>query len=359
MSNSKKTVAIVYGGMSNEHEISQLSACSVFRAIDKDSYQVLLIGGDKKGLWYLNDVDSMLEHEQSLPIKNDKSKPFLMATESFQSIDVVLPIIHGPLYEDGCFQGAIELSNTPYVGSNVQGSACAMDKVLTKQLVALAGVDVADYVFFYKDTQKSERDVKISTAIDTFGFPLFVKPAHTGSSVGVEKALTKKELLQAIENAFRFDEKILIEKAVVGREIEVAILEEDNNVEASDVFGEIRMLNQQDFYSYDAKYCSQGSAELIVPAAVSEETKSNLKQVAINVFKALDLNDLARIDFFIEDSGRIILNEVNTLPGFTSISMYPKLWQHSGIEYSELISRLIENALRRHVRRSQLLRDYV
>ncbi len=356
---SRMRVALMYGGVSNEHEISQRSAYSVLSAIDNDKFEVIAIGGNKKGQWFQTPLPSLLaESNERLAVVLSDSKEIQLTPDFFKTIDVALPIVHGPWYEDGCLQGVLELCDVAYVGSNVQGSAIAMDKVVTKQLAKLHGVDVADYCYLNRQMSQEVTQAKLKKTTSDFSYPLFVKPVHTGSSVGVQKAVDEKSLNDAIKDAFRFDDKILIERAIKGREIEIAILEEKGEVVASDALGEI-VMSGDDFYSYEAKYLSENKAQLIAPAKLSSAWKEKIKTAAIGVFKALELNDLARIDFFLcDETKKVVLNEVNTLPGFTSISMYPKLWQLSGVTYQALISRLIENALWRYEQRKNLLRDY-
>lgn len=356
----KKKIALMYGGASNEHEISQRSAYSVLTAIDDSLFDVIAVGGDKDGKWFVTPTDSLLqEHNERLAVRLDDSKEVGLTPDFFKEIDAVLPIVHGPWYEDGCLQGVLELCDVAYVGSNVQASAVAMDKVITKQLASLHGVAVADYCYLHRQMSDDEIKVQLQSLTSRQSYPLFVKPVHAGSSVGVQKVLDENALQPAVTEAFRFDDKVLVECAVVGREIEIAVLEQQGQIKVSDALGEI-VMSGGDFYSYNAKYHSQSAAKLVAPATLSDEEKAQVASVALTVFKALELNDLARVDFFLcHETNQVILNEVNTLPGFTSISMYPKLWQLSGLTYQALITALIENALWRYQQRQSLLRDYV
>lgn len=360
MTMSRLKIALMYGGCSNEHEVSLLSARSVLSAIDKEKYEVVALGGDKGGHWYQTDIETLLKHdEKSLVVELESSKQVELTKDFFHDIDAVFPVMHGPLYEDGCIQGLLELCEVAYVGSNVQASAVAMDKDLTKRLAKLEGVNVSEGICLHASMSDEKKEKAALNVVSQYGFPLFVKPSHTGSSVGVEKVKDNASLKKAIKQAFRFDEKVLVEKAVCGRELEIAVLETDQVYKASEVAGEIRMRDKSQFYSYDAKYLNAEDAELIFPAEIDKAVLKQLQESAVSIFKALELNDLARIDFFFcEESGELILNEVNTLPGFTSISMYPKLWVLSGLAYSDLISCLLDSAIKRHQRRAKLLREY-
>lgn len=356
--NKRSRVVLLYGGQSGEHEVSLMSAASVLNAIDKARYDVTPIGGDKTGRWFISAIDELLAHDpHSLTPSLPASKEIALSTQFFKDYDVVLPIMHGPLFEDGCLQGFLDLCDIPYVGSGTQSSACAMDKVLSKQLALLHDVKIVDFKFLKAEMSSDKRQAIIKGVIDEFGFPLFVKPARMGSSVGIEKVNSEIALNAAIDNTFCFDEKILIERFLKGREIELAVLETAHELKVS-LAGEIKMANEHDFYSYEAKYVDEASAQLIWPAALEDSLLKQLQDTALKVFQILECSGLARCDFFVEsETNTVYFNEINTLPGFTEISMYPKLWAKSGLPYDKLISVLIESALHRYDKRKKLVRD--
>lgn len=359
MANDKKSrVVLLYGGQSGEHEVSLLSAASVLQAIDASRFDVTPIGGDKTGRWFLSSKEDLLSHDpNALAVSLPTSKEIALSTSFFKDYDVVLPIVHGPLYEDGCLQGFLDLCDIAYVGSGAQSSACAMDKVLSKQLALLHDVKVVDFKCLKSDMSQDRREAIIKEVIHEFGFPVFVKPARMGSSVGIEKVNDEAALLSAIENTFCFDEKILIERYLKGREIELAVLETPHELKVS-LAGEIKMQNEEDFYSYEAKYINESAAQLIWPASLEDTLLKQLQDTALTVFQMLECNGLARCDFFVEEkTNTIYFNELNTLPGFTEISMYPKLWAKSGVPYDRLIATLIESALLRYEKRKKLVRD--
>ncbi len=362
----KTNVGLIYGGISGEHEISKLSACSVLKALNKDKYEVFAIAIDKHGNWFLNDVDALLGNAtNSLPLSTNakaltpKAIPSTLAKQvacPLSNIDVFLPIMHGPLYEDGCLQGLFELMNKPYVGANVASSAISMDKVLAKTLVAQAGISVAPYSFLTIGMREEVRTKILRDAMQRFGFPLFVKPAAMGSSVGISKVRCEDELVHACQKALQFDEKVLIEQAVIGQEVELGLLGELGQLEAS-VPGEIRLHSDTDFYSYEAKYLDDQAIELLIPARVSTSMVEKLKAASIEIGNVLGIEGMSRVDFFVTKDEGLIFNEINTIPGFTAYSMYPKLWQESGVQYAELLDRLIDTAILRHERRQGIVRE--
>ena len=277
----------------------------------------------------------------------------------FEDVYAVLPIMHGPLFEDGCLQGFLELSEVAYVGSGPLASAMAMDKAVTKLISASHGVNIAPYKVLRRSEKQEQRTLVMEQAVSTFGWPLFIKPACLGSSVGIHKVNNLNELKLAIDDAFCYDNKILIEQAIKGRELEVAVLRQKDKILVS-VAGEICMRSKADFYSYQAKYHDKQAAQLIIPALLSKTQLDELQEAARLTFISLECDGLARVDFFLEeDSQQFILNEINTMPGFTQISMYPKLWQCSGIEYSELLNILIEQANWNFKKSNKLTRDYL
>lgn len=363
---SKIKVGIVFGGKSAEHEVSLQSAKNIVDAIDKDKYEVTLIGIDKEGKWHLNDTSSYLINEQNpkLISLNKSNKPVAFTPGDSDSplihadnagkigqLDVVFPIVHGTLGEDGSLQGLMRVADVPFVGSNVLGSAVCMDKEIAKKLLQSSGIRVANGLTY---TRAKKDTIDFETAKEKLGVPMFIKPANQGSSVGVSKISTKAEFDTGVRMAFQFDHKIIIEETLIGREIECSVLGNDEPI--ASLPGEI--LPQTEFYSYESKYIDEKGAELAIPADLDDEIAKQIQQVAVEAFVALQCHGLARVDFFLTPDNEVYVNEVNTLPGFTKISMYPKLWEVSGIPYSDLINRLIELAIERH-QNEKMLKDTV
>lgn len=358
----KISVGIVFGGKSAEHEVSLQSAKNIIDAIDREKYHVVLIGVDKKGSWQINEeADFLLNaHDpRTIALKKTEAKIAVLPGEhqgqifnyetkqSLPQIDVIFPIIHGTLGEDGSIQGLLRTLNLPFVGVDLLGSAVSMDKDFAKRILRDAGISVADGLV-YKKYQQAE--IEFAFVEDQLGLPLFVKPVNQGSSVGVNRVETEAEFKQAIKEAFLYDDKVLIEEAIIGREIECAILGNDDPL--ASVPGEI--LPQSGFYSYESKYINESGAKLSAPAELTEEQTENVQREALRVFKTLDCEGMARVDFFMKPDGTLVVNEVNTVPGFTKISMYPRLWGLSGLPYPKLIDRLIELAFERHDGKQQL-----
>ncbi|MGC0795294.1 D-alanine--D-alanine ligase [Pantoea agglomerans pv. betae] len=359
---TKLRVGIVFGGKSAEHEVSLQSAKNILEAIDKTRFDVVLLGIDKQGHWRLNDASNFLLNAENpaLIALNHAAEDVALVPGTTQQqiitrhnahplsqIDVIFPIVHGTLGEDGSLQGLLRMASLPFVGSDVLGSAVSMDKDFTKRLLRDAGLNVAPWVSV---TQAQRAQLDASAVIARFGLPLFIKPANQGSSVGVSKVDRIEEFDAALALAFSFDRKVLIEQGIKGREIECAVL--GNDAPEASPCGEVVV--HDTFYSYDTKYISESGAQTVVPAAISPETSDAIREVAIKAFTALECFGMARVDVFLTDDGEIIVNEVNTLPGFTNISMYPKLWQAAGLSYQDLISRLIDLALERHQQASTL-----
>lgn len=359
---AKKRVGIIFGGKSAEHEVSLQSAKNIVEAIDKDRFDVTLIGIDKKGQWHINEASNFLLNADNpalielnksnqgvalIPGKEDRQLVGTANQSVLDQLDVVFPIVHGTLGEDGSLQGMFRLANLPFVGSNVLGSAVSMDKDIAKRLLQGAGLHVASGLTF---TRAAKETIDFESIADQLGLPLFIKPANQGSSVGVNKATTEAEFTAAIEEAFSYDHKVLIEAAIKGREIECAVL--GNDYPKASTCGEI--LPQDGFYSYDAKYIDEDGAKLAIPADLPEDVNRRIQDIAIQAYKTLNCEGLARVDVFLTETGEVIINEVNTLPGFTKISMYPKLWEASGVSYQDLITTLIELAIERHERDKQL-----
>ena len=348
---SRLNLVVVFGGRSAEHDVSCVTAAHVLRAVDRSRYDVTAIGIDRSGSWHLAEgaMAALEKGTDELPDRLEpsglpvSSAPVLMAAAS-TGTTVVLPLLHGPMGEDGTIQGLLELLDLPYVGSGVLASALCMDKAMAKDVLARHGVPQPRHVSL---SESSTTSALLESTIRTLGRPLFVKPANMGSSIGVSKVRTLEEFTVAVDHAFTYDDVVVVEEAIEGREIEVAILGNDDP--RASVPGEIVPGN--DFYDYDDKYVTDG-ATLIVPAELDGSSVAEVQQLAISVFRLLRCSGLARIDFFYEQNGRgFLCNEVNTMPGFTPISMYPKLWGASGLPYPELIDRLVDLALERHRRR--------
>ncbi len=378
----KVRVMVVYGGKSGEHEVSLHSAASVIRNLDRSRFEIITVSIDKKGVWRANDL-SLLEAgaKAALPVFKDAPEvvlPFgresgaelvaigpgsakLPASLAGGGIDVVFPVMHGPLCEDGAIQGLFEIADVAYVGTGVLGSAVGMDKEVAKRLIREAGIETPKFLALRSGewARPGVRDAIFDRIEKELGnYPVFVKPANMGSSVGIHKVKSRGELLAAIDDAFRFDLKILIEEGIDARELEVSILESLDARERpkASVVGEI--IATHDFYSYDAKYLDSAGAKLKIPADIPDELSERVRELAVRIFEVLNGNGLSRVDLFLDrKSGRVLFNEVNTMPGFTSISMYPKMWEASGVSYSELLSRLVELAIARHAERRRLVRD--
>jgi D-alanine-D-alanine ligase len=350
----KMRIALLFGGKSAEHDVSLLSAANVFQAIDPAHYDVVPIGVTRDGDWRLCDLmDGQFpkvvpERGARVALAPGGAGRLLVTTdgepkpEAPAAIDVVFPVLHGPFGEDGTVQGAAELAGVAYVGSGVLGSAAAMDKDIAKRLMRDSGLPIAKFLSFNRGAAPSFEAV---TA--TLGRPVFVKPARMGSSVGVNRATTPAEFDAAVAEAFRHDRKILVEEYVRGREVECGVLEEPNGALLVSEVGEIIPSNRHAFYSYEAKYLDADGADVKVPADLPPKTRDEVRRLSAEAFKALDCGGLARVDFFLKDDGGLLLNEVNTLPGFTNISMYPKALAASGVSYRELVDRLIQHAIAR------------
>jgi len=358
-----KRVGILFGGKSAEHEISLLSAKNIYEAIDKTKFEPVLIGIDKTGRWILNDAgrfllnDSGAAHVKLNPDgKNVSLCPdrcgFTAEGDGNINLDAVFPILHGPFGEDGTIQGFLKLADIPYVGAGVLGSAVGMDKDVMKRLLRDAGIPIGKFLTL-KSHEKIPSFSEIESALSSNeknGSPFFIKPANMGSSVGISKVRDAAELEEALKEAFLYDTKVIIEEFICGREIECAVL--GNEEPVASVPGEI--IPAHDFYSYDAKYLDEKGAVLEIPAGIDEETKRKIRDISVKVFKLLCCEGLSRVDFFLKKNGEIIVNEINTMPGFTRISMYPKMWEASGISYTDLITRLIELAISRYEKESRL-----
>ncbi len=360
----KIRIGVLFGGRSAEHEVSLVSAASVINALDKNKYDVIPIGITPEGQWLSSatalallkeksGVENFPEHlivpdprRQGLVGIRNTSSP-----DEVQPIDVLFPVLHGTYGEDGSIQGLLELAGVAYVGAGVLGSAVGMDKVIQKQLLDNAGVRITPCLSFLMSDFEAHQKRILGSIEKKLRYPCFVKPANTGSSVGISKAHDRKELTAAIQLASQYDRKILIEKSIEkAREIECSVLGNDNPI--ASVPGEI--ISSNEFYDYNAKYVD-GKSTAIIPAKCSKAVTEKIRQIAVDAFRILDCAGMARVDFLVQRNGeKIFLNEINTIPGFTSISMYPKLWEASGLKYSDLLDRLIELALERHAAKQKL-----
>jgi D-alanine-D-alanine ligase len=351
--NKRLRVGVIFGGRSGEHEVSLASAASVIRALDPEKYEAVPIGIGKDGRWFVGTpaqkmLPEVLRQGQRVMLSADPNVGALMPIErggaASQRVDVIFPVLHGTYGEDGTVQGLLDLAGIPYVGSGVIGSAVGMDKDMAKRLFMQAGLPVGEFLAVLRSEWEGGRERVLKTITKKFRFPLFVKPATLGSSVGMTKVHNREELPAALDSAAEFAQKILVERNIRGREIEVSVL--GNDEPKASVPGEI--IPHREFYDYTAKYLEEGT-RLEIPAKLTKTQVRRFQEYAVRAFRCLECRGMARVDFFLEKpSGRIYLNEVNTIPGFTSISMYPKLWEASGIPYRELIDRLIQFALAEH-----------
>jgi len=361
MSAAKTTVALLFGGKSPEHEISIRSARNIYSAIDKERFQVILLAIDKQGRWFgvekfvlednRPDEEIWTSATQLGVVPGEEQGQFIVVStgDVFAYVDVVFPVTHGPLGEDGSLQGLLRHLGLPFVGPDVLASAAAMDKDVTKRLLLQAGLSVANYLVFHTH----ERDaIDFASIQNRLGLPVFVKPANMGSSVGVKKCRDEVEFRAAVAEAFQYDVKILVEEAVIGRELECAVM--GNEMPEMTHVGEVVVSNEA-IYGYEEKYTNAAAAETLIPAPnISDSLLIKLQLIAKQAYQAIGCEGLARVDMFLADDDEVYINELNTLPGFTSISMYPKLWAHNGVQYSELISLLIEFAEKRHAQRKEL-----
>ena len=352
----KLRVGILFGGKSAEHEVSLQSAKNIIEAINREKYEVVLIGIDKTGKWHLNESAEFLEHADNprliklhkrgdnvALVPGDKEDYLISLSKhtSMQSVDVVFPVLHGTYGEDGTIQGLLKLAGVPFVGAGVLGSAVGMDKDVMKRLLREGGISTADFLVF---NRRAQGQIDFESIANHLGLPLFVKPANLGSSVGINKVYDEIQFKKAIHEAFNYDNKILIEENISGREIECSVLGNDDPI--ASLPGEV-LLNHG-FYSYEAKYIDENGAVIEIPAKLPEDIVKNVQALAIKAFKVLCCEGMARVDLFLKEDNEIIINEINTIPGFTNISMYPKLWEASGIGYSELIDRLIQLSIERY-----------
>jgi D-alanine-D-alanine ligase len=350
-------VAVVYGGRSTEHGISVVSAGSIISALDPDKYEVVPVGITPAGGWVLTagDPATMRITGRTVPsvsagsavvLPADPTTKGLVAVEpgrgvtALESVDVVFPVLHGKFGEDGTIQGLFEMAGIPYVGSGVFGSAAAMDKEVTKKLIRAEGLEVGPYVVIKR------RDQPIPVEVQDLGLPVFVKPARSGSSIGITKVSAWDDLDEAVATAFEHDTKVIIEAAITGREIECGVLEDADGRPEASVPAEIKLVRGHDWYDYEAKYLDD-ACDFDVPADLSPAVTAAVQDAVCRAFAAVGCEDLARVDFFVTPDERVVVNEINTMPGFTPISMFPRVWDASGVAYPQLVDRLIQSALRR------------
>ena len=356
----RNKVAIIFGGKSAEHEVSLASATNVYQAMDKERFMPVLIGINKSGEWFYNgDYPSSTVNLTENDYFQKAQNVYLSSTGDnikvinkkdntvLADFNVAFPIVHGTFGEDGTLQGILKSAGIPFVGPDVLASAIAMDKDIAKRLFQLEGIPVASSYTVYKHNASSYTFKQIT---DRMGLPCFVKPANAGSSVGVSKVRSEAEYRNALQEAFRYDNKVLVEEAVIGKELECGGL--GNEDARASVVGEI--VATENFYSYDAKYISSTGATLQVPARIDNTLSDSIREYAVKAFHAIGCEGMARVDFLLSDNGKLVLNEINTLPGFTAISMYPKMWEQTGISEKELITELITLAVQRHERDTNL-----
>ncbi|MDB8793940.1 D-alanine--D-alanine ligase [Romboutsia sp. 1001216sp1] len=350
---SKLNVALIFGGKSGEHEVSLSSTASIYKHIDKNKYNVFTIGITKDGRWmYYEGSEENIKNGQWENLANKNVEINLIPVGNrevgikfedgrFEKIDVLFPVLHGPYGEDGKIQGLFEISQIPYVGCGVLASSVGMDKLVCKKVFSQMGLPQVNYTYTTKIVFNNNTEEELNKIERELDYPVFVKPANLGSSVGISKATNRKELLNGINEALKFDSRIVLEQGVDAREIEVSVLGNEE-VKAS-IAGEIKPA--KDFYDYEDKYIN-GASTYEIPAKISDADMGNIRKMAVDAFKGIDGKGLSRVDFFIDrKSGEIFINEINTLPGFTNISMYPKMWEVTGLEYSNLIDKLIELAI--------------
>lgn len=356
----KVKLGLLYGGKSAEHKVSLQTALAVNKALDHEKYDVHPIYISEQGEWIRgNQLTGPVEEVNKLELKEvgNTISPVSLNNEIFpahaekssEAIDVIFPLLHGPNGEDGTVQGLLELMNIPYVGNGVLASAAGMDKVIMKNIFAQVGLDQVKYVSFIRSVWEMNTEAVYEQVELTLGYPCFVKPANLGSSVGISKCTDRISLEQAFNEAFMFDRKIIVEEGISAREIEIGML--GNDYPECSVAGEI--VPKKDFYDYKAKY-EDGSTALIIPAEMEEGQYEEMKEMAMKAFKALDCSGLVRADFFLTKEGRIVINEVNTMPGFTPISMFPLLWKETGVSYPQLIEKLVSLAIERHAEKQKI-----
>lgn len=353
----KTKLGLLYGGKSAEHKVSLQTALAVINALDHDKFDIHPIYIAENGEWIKGPLlTGKVENVASLQFTQGEALPptalaptLFQAEQNEGSYDVVFPLLHGPNGEDGTVQGLLELLNLPYVGNGVLASSAGMDKVIMKNIFAQAGLPQVNYVWFIRSEWESNQEKAYTLVEEEIDYPCFVKPANLGSSVGISKCSNREQLAAAFEEAFQFDRKIIIEQGIVAREVELGVL--GNDKPKCSVAGEI--IPKVEFYDYKAKY-EDGNTALVIPAEITESEYAMLQELAIRAFKALDCSGLVRADFFLTKDGKAYINEVNTMPGFTPFSMFPLLWKHTGVDYPQLIERLVELGLERYEEKQKI-----
>ncbi len=360
----KKTIAIIFGGKSAEHEVSLRSAKNVATALDKDQYNFILIGISKEGSWYRFPDMSIFDHvaiedralpphAESVSLMTIKGKPTLYSLKdhSQTSVDCAFPVLHGTMGEDGTIQGLFKMVQLPFVGCGVWSSAAGMDKEIMKRLLMNAHIATAKYVLLTPQESHS-----YDYLVKTLGSPFFIKPANAGSSVGVHKVKNETDYANQLKDAFQFDFKVLAEEFIQGREIECSVMGLNDHPKAS-LPGEV--IATHEFYSYEAKYVDENGAQIQIPAKLDAETIKGIQHMAEKTFHVMGCDGLTRVDFFLKPDGQMVINEINTLPGFTKISMYPKMWEASGLGYKDLVTQLIQMAFTKHEKDQSLKTTYL
>lgn len=369
MHTQKIRIGILCGGKSAEHEISLISAKNVIEALDKEKYDISIIGIDKSGAWHLRDNMHFLMHSDDpklIHLSGDKKTVALLPRDERKeiasyandrlsaslSLDVIFPILHGTYGEDGTVQGLLKLAQVPFVGASVLGSAIGMDKDVMKRLLQHARIPIAKFMTI---VSHQRHRISFENVVETLHLPFFIKPANLGSSVGISKVKREEEFIPALDKAFQFDRKVLIEECIQGREIECSVL--GNEYPLASLPGEL--IPTHEFYSYEAKYVDPEGARFKIPADLAPDIVESIQKMAIDAFQILCCEGMARIDFFLKENGELVINEINTIPGFTKISMYPKLWEASGMPYAELLDRLILLAIDRFEKEKKVHTAYL
>ncbi|WP_413290035.1 D-alanine--D-alanine ligase family protein [Bdellovibrio sp. HCB337] len=361
----KKTIALIFGGKSSEHEVSLRSAKNVANALDKSKYDFILVGISKEGSWYrfagMEVFDQAVRiTDKALPtgadpvaLISEAGKPlfFSLKNQNKMAVDCAFPILHGTFGEDGTIQGLFKMMNLPFVGCGVWSSAAGMDKEVMKRLLFQAGINNAKYELLTPQNPSSYEEIS-----KKLGSPFFIKPANAGSSVGVHKIKSKADFDSGLKDAFTYDSKVLAEEFVQGREIECSVMGHNRSPKAS-LPGEV--IAHHEFYSYEAKYVDEKGASIVIPAQLTPQEIEKIQKMAVETYQVMGCDGLTRVDFFLKKSGDLFVNEINTIPGFTKISMYPKMWEATGVSYSDLITKLISFAFERHTEEEKLMFSYL
>jgi D-alanine-D-alanine ligase len=347
---SRQRVAVIFGGRSGEHEVSIVSARSVLAALDPARWEAVPIGISRSG-WWMTPTETRAALDAGARAFIGLGHPLLAASDALAALatcDVAFPLVHGPYGEDGTLQGLLEMAGLPYAGPGVAASAIGMDKALMKAIFREAGISVPRYSVIRSWEYTLHQNMSMALIDTAIGYPCFVKPANGGSSVGISKARSREDLPAALAAAFAYDDKALVEQAITGRELECSVL--GNECPEASVVGEV--VPDREFYDYNSKYDPASKTELFIPAPITEAVAQEARELALRMYRVMGCEGYARVDFFLTTDDRLIANEVNTIPGFTSISMYPKLWEASGLPYPELLTRILELAFERHQRRN-------